>query len=107
MTIALLLRYNGDKTKFCQNLFQIIVVEISIQFNLFWEKRFVRLELCKNFLKLLETTFFRHISCELAETVWRRYKADGVDLNKIPSLEKQRPFVRNLNIERTGKVPGG
>lgn len=39
--------------------------------------------------------------------MWARYKADGADLNKIPSLAEQRASGRNLNTVRPSYVPGG
>lgn len=39
--------------------------------------------------------------------MWARYKADGTDLNEIPSLADQRAFVQNLDTVRLADVPKG
>lgn len=44
------------------------------------------------------------ISREFPEAVQARYKVDSTDLKEIPSLAKQRAFVRNFDTGRTSDV---
>lgn len=50
------------------------------------------------------------MNLELAEAAWNRHKTEGIELKKIPSIDRQRTFVQGTsrreldiaNVEETG-----
>lgn len=50
---------------------------------------------------------YASMSCQLVKAVWSRYKADGIYLKEIFTLDGQRAFVQHTGTERTSNVPEG